>query len=58
MAVAPVILGDVAAPIERTGECGLTLHAPPAGGQEDRRNREVERGAQRKGGMRAALERE
>ena len=45
--MAPVILGDVAAPIERTGESGLTLHAPSAGGQEDRRTgrwREEHRG--------------
>lgn len=32
LAVAPVVLGDGAAPIERTGEGGFTLHAAPAGG--------------------------
>lgn len=32
LAVAPVVLGDGAAPVERTGEGGFTLHAAPAGG--------------------------
>lgn len=34
LAVAPVVLGDGAAPVERTGEGGFTLHAAPAGGSE------------------------
>lgn len=31
LAVAAVVLGDGAAPVERTGEGGFTLHAAPAG---------------------------
>lgn len=29
--MAPVVLGDGAAPVEWTGEGGFTLHAAPAG---------------------------
>lgn len=31
LAVAPVVLGDGAAPVEWTGEGGFTLHAAPTG---------------------------
>lgn len=33
LAVAPVVLGDGAAPVERAGEGGFALHAAPAGGK-------------------------
>lgn len=34
LAVPPVVLGDVAVPVEGTGEHGLPLHAPPEKGRE------------------------
>lgn len=40
LAVAPVVLGDGAAPVERTGEGGFTLHAAPAGREGGGRSRE------------------
>lgn len=44
LAVAPVVLGDGAAPVERTGEGGFTLHAAPAGGGWGERRRGEESG--------------